>query len=333
MSVQAVEEIIETAIGGMNVTTTVEGRERYPVNLRYPRELREDLDQLRRVLVTTPNGVQVPISLLADIETRNGPAMIRDEDGMLAGYVFVDVVDRDIGSYVADAKRAVAGGLPRYDGYRLAWSGQYEFMERVRDRLKVFVPLTLAVIFLLYYFTFRSVTETLIVMLSVPFALLGGIWSIYALGYNMSIAVWVGLIALAGVAAETASIMIVYLDEAYRRRVESGRMNNMQDLFESVMEGSAQRLRPMLMTVGANVFGLMPVMWATGTGADTMKRISAPLIGGLLSAILLTLVILPALYTIWKGFEVHRRSPPSRASAGPGLRRRTARPAASCPDS
>jgi copper/silver efflux system protein len=306
MTIEGVEHIIETAIGGMDVTTTIEGRERYPVNVRYPRELRENLDQLRRVLVTTPGGVQVPVSLLADIELHTGPAMVRDEDAMLTGYVFVDVVGRDIGSYVTEAKRVVADELPSYPGYRLAWSGQYEFMERVRERLKLFVPLTLGAIFILYFFTFRSVIETLIVMLSVPFALVGGIWLLYLLDYNMSIAVWVGLIALAGVAAETGSIMIVYLDEAYKRRVREGQMNSMQDLIDAVMEGSAQRLRPKLMTVGANVFGLMPVMWATGTGADTMKRISAPLIGGLISSTILTLVILPAIYTIWKGFEVRR---------------------------
>ena len=306
MTIEQVEEVIETAIGGMSVTTTIEGRERYSVNIRYPRELREDLDKLRRVLVSTPHGVQVPISLLADIETKTGPAMIRDEDGMLAGYVFVDVVGRDIGGYVADAKQAVAGKLSLAPGYRLSWSGQYEFMERVRDRLVIFVPLTLGIIFLLYYFTFRSVTQTLIVMLSVPFALVGGIWTLYLLNYNMSIAVWVGLIALAGIAAETASIMMVYLDQAYRQRLSAGQMNGRADLTAAVMEGSAQRLRPMLMTVGANVLGLMPVMWSSGTGADTMKRISAPLIGGLASAILLTLVILPAIYTIWRGFAVRR---------------------------
>ncbi|MCI0462001.1 MAG: CusA/CzcA family heavy metal efflux RND transporter, partial [Gemmataceae bacterium] len=250
MTVEAVEQIIETAVGGMNVTTTVEGRERYPVNVRYPRDLRENLDKLQRVLVTTPRGVQVPIALLADLELKTGPAMIRDEDGMLTGYVFVDVVGRDLGSYVNEAKQAVAEKLPAYPGYRLTWSGQYEFMERVAERLKFFVPLTLGIIFLLYFFTFRSVTETCIVMLSVPFALLGGIWSLYLLEYNLSIAVWVGLIALAGIAAETASIMIVYLDEEYRRRVAAGRMNSMQDLFEAVLEGTAQRLRPMMMTVG-----------------------------------------------------------------------------------
>lgn len=307
MTIEAVEQIIETAIGGMSVTTTIEGRERYPVNIRYPRELREDLDKLKRVLVSTPNGVQVPISLLADIELKTGPAMIRDEDAMLTGYVFVDVVGRDIGSYVTEAKRVVTEQLKLPPGYRLSWSGQYEFMERVRQRLKISVPLTLGIIFLLYFFTFRSVTETLIVMLSVPFSLLGGVWSIYLLGYNMSIAVWVGLIALAGVAAEIAAIMLVYLDQAYSERRAAFQMNSLDDLFHAVKEGAPQRLRPMLMAVGANVLGLMPVMWSSGTGADTMKRIAAPMIGGLVSAVILTLVILPALYTIWKGFEVRRR--------------------------
>lgn len=307
MTVDEVEQIIETAVGGMSVTTTIEGRERYPVTLRYPRELREDIERLRRVLVATPQGTQVPISLLADIDLRTGPAMIRDEDAMLSGYVFVDVVGRDVGGYVKDAKQAVAGKLPAYAGYRLSWSGQYEFMERVRDRLKIFVPLTLAIIFMLYFFTFRSMTRTLIIMLSLPFAVLGGVWSIYLLGYNMSIAVWVGLIALAGVAAETVSIMVVYLDTAYSDRARVGSPNGLDDLLDAGVEGASRMLRPMLMAAGANILGLMPVMWATGTGADTMKRIAAPMIGGLVTTILLTMFVVPAVYAIWKGLELRRR--------------------------
>jgi Cu(I)/Ag(I) efflux system membrane protein CusA/SilA len=192
-------------------------------------------------------------------------------------------------------------------GYRLVWSGQYEFMQRVAKRLKIFVPLTIGIIFILYFFTFKSVTETLIIMLSVPFALVGGVWYLYLLGYNMSIAVWVGFIALAGIAAETGCVMIVYLDEAYERRKREGRMNSVKDLYDAVMEGSAQRLRPMLMTVSANILGLMPVMWSTGTGADIMKRIAAPLIGGLTSSIILTLVVLPAIYVLWKSNVEMRR--------------------------
>jgi len=306
LTVGDVQDAIEAAVGGTPITTTVEGRERYPVNVRYFRDYRDDLDALRSVIVPTKMGAHVPLAQLADVEFKLGAPMIRDEDGLLTAYVYVDVQGRDIGSYVDDAKRAVVEKAPLPTGYTIQWSGQYEFMERVRERLKIFVPLTVAIIFLLYFFTFRSIAETLIVMLSVPFALLGAIWFLSALGYNMSIAVWVGLIALAGVAAETGSIMIVYLDEAYGRRVREGTMRTMDDLYEAVVEGSAQRLRPKLMTVLANIFGLMPVMWAAGTGADTMKRISAPLVGGLVSSTILTLFILPAIFTIWKGFEVRR---------------------------
>ena len=296
--------IIMSAIGGENVSTVIAGRERYPINVRYARELRAEIDDLKRVLIPTMDGAQIPISEIADINIRYGPSMIRDENGLLAGYVYVDITGRDIGGYVKDAKRAVREKLQLPTGYSLAWSGQYEFMQRMADRLKIFVPLTLFVIFILYFFTFGSMIETLIIMLSVPFALVGGIWYIFLLGYNMSIAVWVGLIALAGVAAETGSIMIVYLDEAYARRKAEGKMNNLSDLYEAVMEGAVQRLRPKLMTVGANIFGLMPVMLAVGIGSDVMKRIAAPLIGGLISSTILTLVVLPAIYTIWKGRDL-----------------------------
>jgi Cu(I)/Ag(I) efflux system membrane protein CusA/SilA len=300
LTVDDVEMVIMYAIGGENITTTVEGRERYPVNVRYSREFRDDLDKLKRVLVPTMSGAQVPLEQLADIKLTLGPSMIRDENGMLSGYVYVDIAGRDVGSYVNAAKKAVRENVKLPSGYSITWSGQYEYMQRVKDRLKIFVPLTIFIIFILYYFTFKSVVETAIVMLSVPFALVGGIWYLFLLKYNMSIAVWVGLIALAGVAAETGSIMIVYLDEAYARRKREGRMKNMSDLYDAVMEGAVQRLRPKLMTVGANIFGLMPVMLSSGTGADVMKRIAAPLIGGLTSSTVLTLIVLPAIYTIWK---------------------------------
>ena len=299
LTIQDANDIIMSAIGGENISTTIEGRERYPINVRYARELRDDLERLKRVLVPTMGGAQIPLAQLADINIKLGPSMIRDENGLLSGYVYVDMAGRDVGSYVNDAKKAVAEiKLPT--GYSISWSGQYEYMQRVKNRLKIFVPLTILIIFVLYFFTFKSVTETIIVMMSVPFALIGGIWYLFLLNYNMSIAVWVGLIALAGVAAETGSIMIVYLDEAYARRKSEGRMNNLQDLYDAVMEGAVQRLRPKLMTVGANIFGLMPVMLSVGTGADVMKRIAAPLIGGLTSSTILTLVVLPAIYTIWK---------------------------------
>ena len=300
LTIMDVGKIIESAIGGESITTTIEGRERYPVNLRYLRELRDDLDKLGRVLVSTPSGAQVPIAQLAELHMVSGPAMIRDEDGMLAGYVYVDMAGRDVGGYVEDLKRAVKEKIELPPGYTLTWSGQYEFMERVQQRLKIFVPLTLAIIFVLYYFTFRSIAQTLMVMLGVPLALVGGVWVLYFLGYNMSIAVWVGLIALAGVAAETSAVMLAYLDEAVRRRQEAGRLNSLSDLLDAVQTGAMERIRPVMMTGLANIVGLFPVMLATGTGADVMKRLAAPMIGGIGSAMLLTLLVIPAIYVIWR---------------------------------
>jgi Cu(I)/Ag(I) efflux system membrane protein CusA/SilA len=299
-TVMDVSKMIESAIGGESITTTIEGRERYPVNVRYLRELRDDLDKLGRVLVMAPNGAQVPIAQLAELRMVSGPAMIRDEDGMLSGYVYVDMAGRDMGSYVEDLKQVVKEKIELPAGYTLTWSGQYEFMERVQQRLKIFVPLTLAIIFVLYYFTFGSVTETLMVMLGVPLALVGGVWALYGLGYNLSIAVWVGLIALAGVAAETSAVMLSYLDEAVRRRQEAGQLRSLADLLEAVQTGAMERIRPVMMTGLANIFGLFPVMLATGTGADVMKRIAAPMIGGIGSAMLLTLLVIPAIYVIWR---------------------------------
>lgn len=299
-TVMDVSKIIESGIGGENITTTIEGRERYPVNLRYQRELRDDLDKLGRLTVSTPSGAQVPLAQLAELRMVSGPAMIRDEDGMLSGYVYVDMADRDVGSYVEELKQVVRDKIELPAGYTLAWSGQYEFMERVKERLKIFVPLTLAIIFLLYYFTFRSVAETLMVMLGVPLSLVGGLWALYWLNYNMSIAVWVGLIALAGVAAETSAIMLSYLDGAVKRRRESGQLNSLDDLLETVKSGAMERIRPVMITGLANIVGLLPVMLASGVGADVMKRLAAPMIGGVGSALLLTLFVIPAIYVIWR---------------------------------
>lgn len=300
LTVMDVGRIIESAIGGESFTTTIEGRERYPVNIRYLREMRDDIDKLGRIPVTTPGGAQVPIAQLADLRLVSGPAMIRDEDGMLAGYVYVDMTGRDVGHYVEDLKRAVSEKVELPAGYTLAWSGQYEFMQRVQERLKIFVPLTLGIIFVLFYFTFKSVGETLLVMLGVPFALVGGIWYLALLGYNMSIAVWVGLIALAGVAAETSAVMLSYLDEACKRRAQAGRLNSLPDLLEAVAEGAMERIRPVSMTALANIIGLLPVMWASGVGADVMKRLAAPMVGGVFSAMLLTLIVIPVLYTLMR---------------------------------
>ncbi len=300
LTVRDVGQIIETAIGGENIDTTIEGRERYPINVRYLRELRDDPEKLRRVLVLTPSGVQVPIAQLATLRFVQGPPMIRDEDGMLTGYVFVDMTGRDVGSYVENLKQVVLDTITLPPGYTIAWSGQYEFIQRVRDRLTIFVPLTIAIIFVLFYFTFRSVAETLMVILGVPLSLVGGLWYMVWLGYNMSIAVLVGIIALAGVAAETSAVMLAYLDEACKRRKAAGHLRTLDDLIYTVHAGAVERIRPMTMAGSANILGLIPVMWATGTGADVMKRLAAPMVGGVLSAMILTLLVVPSVYVIWR---------------------------------
>lgn len=300
LTIGDVSRVIESAVGGENISTTIEGRERYPINVRYLRELRDDPEKLRRVLVDTPTGAQVPLAQLATLRFEDGPPAIRDENGMLAGYVFVDMTGRDVGSYVEDLKQVVREKVSLPTGYTVVWSGQYEYMQRVRERLTIFIPLTLAIIFVLYYFTFRSVAQTLMVMLGVPLSMVGGIWALNLLDYNVSIAVWVGLIALAGVGAETSAIMLAYLDEACASRKKAGTLRTLSDLFETVQQGALERIRPVTMTSLANILGLMPVMWATGTGADVMKRIAAPMVGGIFTAMLLTLVVIPAIYVIWR---------------------------------
>lgn len=300
LTVMDVNKIVESAIGGENIATTIEGRERYPINVRYLRELRDDPEDLKHILVTTPSGAQIPLAQLADIRMKPGPAMIRDENGMLSGYVFIDMGDRDIGGYVNDLKNVVNAKVKLEPGYTLSWSGQYEFMERVKARLKIFIPLTIIIIFVLYYFTFRSIAEALMVMLGVPFALFGGMALLYFLNYNMSIAVWVGMIALAGVAAETSAVMLAYLDNAYNKLQKYGKLNSLNDLVDMVHKAAVERIRPMAMAGLANVIGLLPVMWATGTGADVMKRLSAPMVGGVLSAMILTLIVIPVIYVMWR---------------------------------
>ncbi|CZJ37411.1 efflux RND transporter permease subunit [Legionella pneumophila] len=300
LTIMDVNRIIESAVGGENIATTIEGRERYPVNVRYLRELRDDPDKLNRILVKTPSGAEVPIAQLVTLTFRSGPAMVRDENGMLAGYVFIDISGRDIGGYVEELKQAVNAKVKLPPGYTLAWSGQYEFMQRVYERLKIFVPLTLAIIFVLFYFTFRTITETLMVMLGVPFALFGGFLLLYVLGYNMSIAVWVGMIALAGVAAETSAVMLAYLDSDYNEQKEKGLLKTLPDLIQMVQLCAVSRIRPMAMAGLANIIGLLPVMWATGIGADVMKRLAAPMVGGVFSALLLTLIVIPVVYVMWR---------------------------------
>jgi copper/silver efflux system protein len=296
--------LIESAIGGESISSTIEGRERYPINLRYARELRDDPEKLKRVLVPAMDGAQVPLGQLADIQLTAGPSMIKNEEGQLVGYVTVDMAGRDIGGYVEEAKRVVAQKIKLPQGYTLSWSGQYEYMQRAKERLIYVIPLTILIIFVLLYLNFQSVAKTLIVLLSVPFALIGSIWLLYFLGYNLSVAVWVGIIALAGVAAETGVVMIVYLDEVYERRVREGSLTSMKDLYEAIIEGAVQRVRPKMMTVTAIIAGLLPIMWSHGAGADVMKRIAAPMIGGMVTSTILTLAVIPAIYAMWRGRQM-----------------------------
>ena len=308
LTVGEVEDVIETAIGGKNISQTVEGQERYPINVRYQSDFRTDVEKLDRVLVAAPSGAQVPITLLADISFNSGPPEIRNENGQKVGYVFVDVEGKDYEGYVNKARKIVSEEINLPPGYYIEWAGQYQYLLRVKERLKFIVPVTIFIIFLLLYMNFKSVTETLIVLFSVPFSLVGSVWLLYLLGFNMSIAVWVGIIALAGLAAETGVVMIIYLDEAYERRVRENAMNNQEDLRGAVMEGAAERVRPKVMTVGTTLLGLLPLMWSTGTGADMIKRIAAPMVGGLITSTILTLLIIPVIYTLWKERGLSKKS-------------------------
>jgi len=300
LTIQEVQDVIMSAIGGENISTTVEGRERYPVNVRYPRELRDDLDRLRRVLVPLAGGAQAPLGQLADIKLAHGPAMIRNENGFLAGYVFVDIAGRDIGGYVEEAKKHLGQRLPLKQGYILQWSGQYENMQRVKERLKVVVPITIALIFILLYANTRSSFKACLILLAVPFSAIGAIWLFHALGYNVSIAAWVGMIALLGLDAETGVFMLLFLDLSYDEARRRGLLQSRAALDEAIVHGAVRRVRPKLMTVGAAFMGLLPIMWSTSAGADVMKRIAAPMIGGLITSFLLELLVYPAVYKLWK---------------------------------
>jgi Cu(I)/Ag(I) efflux system membrane protein CusA/SilA len=309
LTVDDLQSVIMSAVGGENVTTTIEGRGRYSVNVRYPRDLRTDLDQLRRVLVTTRGAavaapVQVPIGELADIQLVNGPSMIRDENGMLAAYVYVDITGRDIGGYVHDAKQAVAERVTLPTGYSLAWSGQYENMIRVRERMKLVIPATLVLIFLLLYANMKSAFKAFVVLLAVPFSLVGAVWLLYLLDYNMSIGVWVGMIALAGLDAETGVFMLLFLDLSHDEYRRKGLLKTEADLHEAIVHGAVKRIRPKLMTVMAATMGLMPIMWSLGTGADMMKRVAAPMVGGLFTSFLMELMVYPAIYLLWRRREL-----------------------------
>ena len=330
LNVGDIHNAIMATVGGMNAAVTVEGRERYAVNVRYPRELRDDPERLREVLIpvtamgaasgdggamaamagtdgTRGQITQIPLGQVATVRVVQGPMAVKTENAFPVTTVFVDIGDRDVGSYVAEAQRLVAQSLTLPTGYTLTWSGQYEFMQRVKEKMRVVVPVTLAIIFLLLYLNFRGVTESLIVMLSVPFAMVGGVWYLWLAGYNTSVAVWVGFIALAGVAAETGVVMLIYLDEAFHRRSLAGQMTTAGDVAAAVREGAVDRLRPKIMTVAAITLGLAPILWSHGTGADVMKRIAVPMVGGMVTSTVLTLVVIPAIYLIWRRREIRRR--------------------------
>ena len=306
LTVGDVQDIIQSAIGGMNVSYTVEGLERYPINVRYGRELRDSISKLRRIIVPTPTGAQIPIGQVATIVIRKGAPVIKSENARNTGWVYVDITRIDVGTYVKRAQAALREELVLPEGYSVVWSGQFEYMERANKRLKVVVPVTLLIIFLLLYLNFRNVTESAIVMLSLPFALVGGFWFIYLLGYNMSVAVGVGFIALSGVAAETGVIMLIYLDQAYKNRIKQGKMTSLTDLYDAVMEGAVDRVRPKMMTVTATMVGLLPILWGHGTGSQVMKRIAAPMVGGMVTSTLLTLLVIPTIYYIWRSYGIEK---------------------------
>jgi Cu(I)/Ag(I) efflux system membrane protein CusA/SilA len=325
LNVEDIQEVVETAIGGMNLTTTVEGRERYTVNLRYPRELRGDVESLKRILVPVmsrggagaaspggagsmggggpaagPTNAQIPLGQVADIRIVQGPTAIKSEEGLLSSYVYVDFAGRDVGGFVREARQKAAA-LKIPEGYRLIWSGEYEYLIKTQDRLKLIIPLTLLIIFVLIFLNTRSVTKTLIVLLAVPFSLVGSFWLLYLLNYNLSIAVWVGIIALAGLDAETGVIMLLYLDLAYERWKKEGRLRGLADLKEAIHYGAVKRIRPKVMTVSVILAGLIPIMFSSGAGSDVMKRIAAPMIGGVVTSLILELILYPTIYYVWKG--------------------------------
>lgn len=325
LSIGDVQDVIGIALGSEVVTSTVEGRERYGVAVRYPRAFRSDPQSIARdVQVALPGGGTVPLGAVADVKLERGATTIRTENGQLAVYILVDIADRDLGSYVSEAQEAVAKSVSLPSGYSVAWSGQYEYLERAKARLGIVVPLTLALIFLLLYLNFKALTETLIVMLSLPFALVGGIWLMWWLGFNASVAVVVGFIALAGVAAETGVIMLIYLDQALRERREEcdreQRPFTRDDLHHAIMVGAVERVRPKMMTVVAIIAGLVPILWSTGAGSEIMQRIAVPMIGGMISSTVLTLAVIPAIYGLVKGWRLpalaDTRSPTRAASAG-----------------
>ena len=308
LTVGDVQDVIQSAIGGMNITTTVEGLERYPVNLRYSRDLRDNPAALRDILVRTPTRQQIPLGHLATMSFVKGPPAIKSEQARPNAWVYVDIEDVDVGTYVERARQAVAAQVDVPTGYSLGWSGQYEYMVRAQERMQLVVPITLLLIFLTIYASTRSVARTLIVLSAVPLSLIGTFWLLYVLGYNLSIAVWVGIIALAGLSAETGVVMLLYLDRACDAARADGRLTTLAELRDAVFEGAARRVRPVVMLSATTALGLLPIMWSTGTGADVMKRIAAPMVGGVVTTAVVVLLVFPAVYCIWRGWGLSRQA-------------------------
>jgi len=319
LNIDDIQDIVRTAIGGINVTQTVEGRERYPVNLRYPQRFRDSVEQLRLLPIVTPQGARIALADVAEVTVTDGPPVIKSENARLNGWTYVDISGRDLGSYVAEAQQVVAEQLELPAGYSLVWSGQYEYMVRAKERLSVVGPLTLAIIILLLYLNFRRFAEVAIIIVTLPMALVGGVWLLYLLGYDLSVAVGVGFIALAGVSVEIGVIMLVYLNQAIRQHMNTaeaeGRALNMDDVRQAVIDGALLRVRPIMMTVAAIIAGLLPIMLGSGTGSEVMRRIAAPMVGGMVSATILTLIVIPALFLLWRGSSLERSVAPASDKA------------------
>jgi len=303
LTIADVQDVIKYAVGGMNITYTIEGLERYPVNLRYSRELRDNIPTLKKILVPTPTGTQIPLGQLADISINDGPPVIKSENSRKTSWIWIDIKGIDVGSYVENARKVVNENIKLPEGYNIIWSGQFEYMEKASRRLKFIIPVTILIIFILLYFHFKNITESVIVMISLPFALIGGIWFIYFSNYNMSVAVMVGFIALSGLAAETGVVMLVYIDDAFKKRLNQNKMINKTDVYTAITEGAVDRVRPKLMTVTTTMIGLLPILIGTGTGSQVMKRIAAPMVGGLVSSTILTLIIIPVIYSFFLNYK------------------------------
>ena len=310
LNIADIQEVVRTALGGMRVAMTVEGLERYPINVRYPRDVRDSLEKLRNLPVVTPSGARIPLAEVADIRIENGPGLIKTENARLNGWIYIDIEARDLGSYVQQAQQVVAERVKLPAGYSISWSGQYEFMVRAVERLTTVVPITLVIIVLLLYLNFRNLTEVAIIMGTLPLALVGGFWLLYLLDYNMSVAVGVGFIALSGVSVEIGVIMLVYLNQALEKHriaaEKSGNKFTVDGVRAAVVDGALLRVRPIMMTVAAIIAGLLPIMFGGGTGSEVMRRIAAPMVGGMVSATLLTLIVIPAVFLIWKSMGLKK---------------------------